>query len=86
MTFFADGANKVQEVNTLSQNVQGQLVDLTSGSLTKNTGNISESLLVSNQQLDGTSNIRNLISSKQKKICSKKCPLVLLLFLSITKS
>lgn len=23
MTFFADGANKVQEVNTLSQNVQG---------------------------------------------------------------
>ncbi|EGO5853964.1 hypothetical protein HKH37_002099 [Enterococcus faecalis] len=61
MTFFADGANKVQEVNTLSQNVQGQLVDLTSGSLTKNTGNISENLLRSNQQLDGTSNIRNLI-------------------------
>lgn len=61
MTFFADGANKVQEVNTLSQNVQGQLVDLTSGSLTKNTGNISENLLGSNQQLDGTSNIRNLI-------------------------
>lgn len=61
MTFFADGANKVQEVNTLSQNVQGQLVDLTSGSLTKNTGNISETLLGSNQQLDGTSNIRNLI-------------------------
>ncbi|HIB3677308.1 TPA: CD3337/EF1877 family mobilome membrane protein [Enterococcus faecalis] len=61
MTFFADGANKVQEVNALSQNVQGQLVDLTSGSLTKNTGNISENLLGSNQQLDGTSNIRNLI-------------------------
>ncbi|MFC0277188.1 CD3337/EF1877 family mobilome membrane protein [Enterococcus devriesei] len=61
MTFFADGANKVQEVNTLSQNVQGQLVDLTSGSFTKNTGNISEKLLGSNQQLDGTSNIRNLI-------------------------
>ncbi|EHV0179269.1 hypothetical protein LT173_001637 [Enterococcus faecalis] len=61
MTFFADGANKIQEVNTLSQNVQGQLVDLTSGSLTKNTGNISENLLGSNQQLDGTSNIRNLI-------------------------
>ncbi|EAD0969868.1 hypothetical protein OII_03008 [Enterococcus faecium EnGen0029] len=61
MTFFVDGANKVQEVNTLSQNVQGQLVDLTSGSLTKNTGNISEKLLGSNQQLDGTSNIRNLI-------------------------
>lgn len=61
MTFFSDGANKVQEVNTLSQNVQGQLVDLTSGSLTKNTGNISEKLLGSNQQLDGTSNIRNLI-------------------------
>lgn len=61
MTFFADGANKVQEVNTLSQNVQGQLVDLTSSSLTKNTGNISENLLGSNQQLDGTSNIRNLI-------------------------
>ena len=61
MTFFADGANKVQEVNTISQNVQGQLVDLTSGSLTKNTGNISENLLGSNQQLDGTSNIRNLI-------------------------
>lgn len=61
MTFFADGANKVQEVNTLSQNVQGQLVDLTSGSLTKNTGNISESLLGTDQQLDGTSNIRNLI-------------------------
>lgn len=61
MTFFADGANKVQEVNTLSQNVQGQLVDLTSGSLTKNTGNISENLIGSNQQLDGTSNIRNLI-------------------------
>lgn len=61
MTFFSDGANKVQEVNTLSQNVQGQLVDLTSGSLTKNTGNISENLLGSNQQLDGTSNIRNLI-------------------------
>lgn len=48
-------------MNTLSQNVQGQLVDLTSGSLTKNTGNISEKLLGSNQQLDGTSNIRNLI-------------------------
>lgn len=61
MTFFSDGANKIQEVNTLSQNVQGQLVDLTSGSLTKNTGNISENLLGSNQQLDGTSNIRNLI-------------------------
>ena len=61
MSFFSDGANKVQEVNTLSQNVQGQLVDLTSGSLTKNTGNISENLLGSNQQLDGTSNIRNLI-------------------------
>lgn len=61
MTFFADGANKVQEVNTLSQNVQGQLVDLTSGSPTKNTGNISKNLLGSNQQLDGTSNIRNLI-------------------------
>lgn len=61
MTFFSDGANKIQEVNTLSQNVQGQLVDLTSGSLTKNTGNISENLLESNQQLDGTSNIRNLI-------------------------
>ncbi len=61
MTFFADGANKVQEVNTLSQNVQGQLLNLTSGSLTKNTGNISENLLGSNQQLDGTSNIRNLI-------------------------
>lgn len=61
MTFFSDGANKIQEVNILSQNVQGQLVDLTSGSLTKGNGNISENLLGSNQQLDGTSNIRNLI-------------------------
>lgn len=61
MTFFSDGANKIQEVNTLSQNVQGQLVDLTSGNLTKGNGNISENLLGSNQQLDGTSNIRNLI-------------------------
>jgi len=61
MIFFADGANKVQEVNTLSQNVQGQLVDLTNGSLTKNTSNLSEKLLGPNQQLDGTSNIRNLI-------------------------
>ncbi|EFQ11938.1 hypothetical protein HMPREF9504_02545 [Enterococcus faecalis TX0102] len=61
MTFFSDGANKIQEVNTLSQNVQGQLVDLTSGSLTKGNGNISKNLLGSNQQIDGTSNIRNLI-------------------------
>ena len=51
MTFFSDGANKIQEVNTLSQNVQGQLVDLTSGSLIKGNGNISENLLVSTGEL-----------------------------------
>ncbi|MBU5583324.1 hypothetical protein KQJ29_26470, partial [Enterococcus sp. S181_ASV_20] len=41
--------------------IRDRLVDLTSGSLTKGNGNISENLLGSNQQLDGTSNIRNLI-------------------------
>ncbi|HBI7177709.1 TPA: hypothetical protein K8F70_002426 [Listeria monocytogenes] len=61
MTFFSDGAIKVQEVNTLSQNVQGQLVDLTSGNLTKGNGSTTEKLLGTTQPLDGTSNIRNLI-------------------------
>ncbi|EHH9516717.1 hypothetical protein J8300_002442 [Listeria monocytogenes] len=61
LTFFAGGASKVQEVNTLSQNVQGQLVDLTSGNLTKGNGSTTEKLLGTNRQLDGTSNIRNLI-------------------------
>lgn len=61
MAFFSDGAAKVQEVNTISQNVQGQLVDLTSGSLNSSNQSTMEKLLGGGQQLDGTSNIRNLI-------------------------
>ena len=61
MTFFSDGAAKVQEVNTISQNVQGQLVDLTSGSLNSSNQSTTEKLIGGGQQLDGTSNIRNLI-------------------------
>lgn len=61
MAFFSDGAAKVQEVNTISQNVQGQLVDLTSGSLNSSNQSTTEKLLGGGQQLDGTSNIRNLI-------------------------
>ncbi|EGO7986411.1 hypothetical protein FEW53_002553 [Enterococcus faecalis] len=61
MAFFSDGAAKVQEVNTISQNVQGQLVDLTSGSLNSTNQSTTEKLIGSGQELDGTSNIRNLI-------------------------
>ncbi|EKK5271596.1 hypothetical protein PN660_000635 [Enterococcus faecalis] len=61
MVFFSDGAAKVQEVNTISQNVQGQLVDLTSGSLNSSNQSTTEKLVGGGQQLDGTSNIRNLI-------------------------
>lgn len=61
MAFFSDGAAKVQEVNTISQNVQGQLVDLTSGSLNSSNQSTTEKLIGSGQHLDGTSNIRNLI-------------------------
>ena len=61
MAFFSDGAAKVQEVNTISQNVQGQLVDLTSGSLNSSNQITTEKLIGGGQQLDGTSNIRNLI-------------------------
>ena len=61
MAFFSDGAAKVQEVNTISQNVQGQLVDLTSGSLNSSNQSTTEKLIGGGQQLDGTSNIRNLI-------------------------
>lgn len=61
MAFFSDGAAKVQEVNTISQNVQGQLVDLTSGSLNNSNQSTTEKLIGGGQQLDGTSNIRNLI-------------------------
>lgn len=61
MAFFSDGAAKVQEVNTISQNVQGQLVDLTSGSLNTSNQSTTEKLIGGGQQLDGTSNIRNLI-------------------------
>lgn len=61
MAFFSDGAAKVQEVNTISQNVQEQLVDLTSGSLNSSNQSTMEKLLGGGQQLDGTSNIRNLI-------------------------
>lgn len=61
MAFFSDGAAKVQEVNTISQNIQGQLVDLTSGSLNSSNQSTTEKLIGGGQQLDGTSNIRNLI-------------------------
>ena len=61
MAFFSDGAAKVQEVNRISQNVQGQLIDLTSGSLNSSNQSTTEKLIGSGQQLDGTSNIRNLI-------------------------
>ena len=61
MAFFSDGAAKVQEVNTISQNVQGQLVDLTSGSLNSSSQGTTEKLIGGGWQLDGTSNIRNLI-------------------------
>ncbi|HFQ5801052.1 TPA: CD3337/EF1877 family mobilome membrane protein [Listeria monocytogenes] len=61
MAFFSGGATKIQEVNTISQNVQGQLVDLTSGSLNSSNQSTTEKLIGDGQQLDGTSNIRNLI-------------------------
>lgn len=61
MAFFSDGAAKVQEVNTISQNIQEQLVDLTSGSLNSSNQSTTEKLIGGGQQLDGTSNIRNLI-------------------------
>lgn len=61
IAFFSDGSAKVQEVNTISQNVQGQLVDLTSGSLNSSNQSTTEKLIGGRQQLDGTSNIRNLI-------------------------
>ncbi|MFI3805601.1 CD3337/EF1877 family mobilome membrane protein [Vagococcus fluvialis] len=61
LVFFTDGANKVQDINTLSQNVQGQLVDLTSGSLTKKNKSTTDIILGMNQPADGTTNIRNLI-------------------------
>ncbi|EIB6518873.1 hypothetical protein K9D97_001432 [Enterococcus faecalis] len=61
MAFFSDGAEKVQEVNTISQNTQGQLVDLTSSSLNSSNRSTTEKLIGGGQQLDGTSNIRNLI-------------------------
>lgn len=61
LVFFTDGVNKVQDINTLSQNVQGQLVDLTSGNLTKKNKSTTEIILAMNQPADGTTNIRNLI-------------------------
>lgn len=61
LAFFQEGAMKIQQVNTISQNVQGQLVDLSSGTI--NTIHISNSdrLLGNTDGLDGTTKIRNLI-------------------------
>lgn len=61
LTFFQEGAPKVLEMNTISQNVQGQLVDLTSGSLSKINNQDTQKLLGNTQGADGTTNIRNLI-------------------------
>lgn len=61
LAFFQEGATKIQQVNTISQNVQGQLVDLSSGTInTIHTSN-SDRLLGNTDQLDGTTKIRNLI-------------------------
>lgn len=60
LTFFSEGSIKVQEINALSQNVQGQLVNLTSGSLNKNQQSSSDKLLTQSVS-DGTTNIRNMI-------------------------
>lgn len=60
LTFFSGGSTKVQEINALSQNVQGQLVNLTSGSLNKNQQSSSDKLLTQSVS-DGTTNIRNMI-------------------------
>ncbi|MFD2305082.1 CD3337/EF1877 family mobilome membrane protein [Enterococcus termitis] len=61
LAFFQEGATKIQQVNTISQNVQGQLVDLSSGTIdTIHTSN-SDRLLGNTNQLDGTTKIRNLI-------------------------
>ncbi|MCB8504602.1 hypothetical protein [Enterococcus durans] len=61
LAFFQDGATKIQEVNTLSQSLQGQLVDLTSGSLSESTSSTSKKLLGDTSHLDGTATIRNVI-------------------------
>jgi hypothetical protein len=61
LAFFQDGARKIQEVNTISQNLQGQLVDVTSGSLDGTARSNVDKLLGDTSHLDGTSNIRNLI-------------------------
>ena len=61
LAFFQDGATKIQEVNTLSQSLQGQLVDLTSGSLSESTSSTSDKLLGDTSHLDGTATIRNVI-------------------------
>ncbi|WP_195478120.1 CD3337/EF1877 family mobilome membrane protein [Enterococcus faecalis] len=61
LAFFQEGATKIQQVNTISQNVQGQLVDLSSGTInTIHTSN-SDRLLGNTNHLDGTTKIRNLI-------------------------
>ncbi|MFK4565469.1 CD3337/EF1877 family mobilome membrane protein [Enterococcus sp. UD-01] len=61
LAFFQDGATKIQEINTISQNVQGQLVDVTSGSLNGTARSNADKLLGDTSHLDGTSKIRNLI-------------------------
>lgn len=61
LVFFQDGAEKIQQVNTISQNVQGQLVDLTSGSIGNVSSSTSDIFLGDTSSLDGTSKIRNLI-------------------------
>jgi hypothetical protein len=61
LAFFQDGATKIQEINTISQNVQGQLVDVTSGSLEGAARSNADKLLGDTSHLDGTSKIRNLI-------------------------
>lgn len=61
LAFFQEGATKVQQVNTISQNVQGQLVDLSSGTIDTIHMSNSDRLLGNTNQLDGTTKIRNLI-------------------------
>ncbi len=61
LLFFQEGAKKLQDFNTLSQEVQGQLVDSISGNLDQISGSNSEKLLGNTAQLDSTTKIRNVI-------------------------
>ncbi|EAE8309315.1 hypothetical protein BOQ37_14430 [Listeria monocytogenes] len=61
LVFFQDGAGKIQEVNSLSQNVQGQLIDLTNNSTSNAKSSTAKTLIGTISHLNGTENIQNVI-------------------------